>query len=685
MVSDTGRPPTPVRRRRRRRLAAAIAVASCAPGLAFLPAATARRADPTAASAPTPTPAPTQASAKPGRAGAKPAPSSQPVAPAAATSPAPAASPSARRAHEQAAAETTPGTDPTRRQERIRQRETARAQAGAGAQSAEGQEAGVQPAVTTPDSSAARKHGGGHHKEGSSEGKHGREPHRGKGRSGKGTGSGSTGSGEGAGGNEPPATTPALVASVQTPALVSAPVATPAVATAPVHATSAPAGASTTPAVGHAPRRAKRSRRARAGAHATTPAVAGLVPAAATTSAATPKRTPPRARKGAPNSKAAASSPLVTTITKIVDVVPTPIRGLIAALLALAIALAVRSRVSALRARRLERQRAQLLEDVGLLQAALLPVPPARLGPVATSVAYQPAAGPGAGGDFYDVFALDDGQLAIIVGDVSGHGRQALPHTALVRFTLRAYLEAGLSPRDAVQTAGAVLERQLGGAFATVVAATYNPRERLLVYSCAGHPPPLVLPAHADAGSVPPVTICASPPIGVGMRTGTRQTVIAVPGGAQICFHTDGVTEARVGSELFGAERLVETLTELGPSASAPALLERVAARADARPDDMAACMLHIEGEDEAPTVLVEELELDRQEASSARAERFLLACGVEREDVADVLRSAASAAGRVGTIVLEVRRGEGSPEVSLRREHLAYIHARRGDVGVAL
>src|ERR1700720_2515619 len=127
---------------------------------------------------------------------------------------------------------------------------------------------------------------------------------------------------------------------------------------------------------------------------------------------------------------------------------------------------------------------------VGLLNDALLPVPPARLGPARPSVAYQPAAGPGAGRVFYDVFALQDGQLGIIVGDVSGHGRQALPHTALLRFTVRAYLEAGLSPRSAMQTAGAVLERQLGDAFATVVAATYHPRDRLLVYACAGHPPP---------------------------------------------------------------------------------------------------------------------------------------------------------------------------------------------------
>ena len=305
------------------------------------------------------------------------------------------------------------------------------------------------------------------------------------------------------------------------------------------------------------------------------------------------------------------SSQIVRTITRIVSVVPTLVWTLIGVLLALALALAVRSRLAALRARRLEQQRGELLEDVGLLQAALLPLPPARLGPVGTSAAYRPADGPGAGGDFYDVFALEDGQLAVIVGDVSGHGRQALPHTALVRFTLRAYLEAGLSPRAAVQTAGAVLERQLGGSFATVVVATYQPRERTLIYACAGHPPPLVL----GSQSIAPITVCSSPPIGAGMRTGTRQTVVSVPGRSQVCFHTDGVTEARVGGELFGAERLARTLAVLGPGATASALLDRVAEETDARPDDMAACLLGVEGGAAAPVVLLEELELDREEA----------------------------------------------------------------------
>jgi hypothetical protein len=250
-----------------------------------------------------------------------------------------------------------------------------------------------------------------------------------------------------------------------------------------------------------------------------------------------------------------------------------------------------------------------------------------------------------------------------------------------VRFTLRAYLEAGLSPRDAIQTAGAVLERQLGGVFATVVVATYEPRERVMTYSCAGHPPPLVLGAPSDARSLAPITICTSPPIGVGMRTGARQTRISLPGRAQVCFYTDGVTEARIDSELFGVERLESALSELGPQASAPALLDRVAECVDARPDDMAACVLSVAGGEEPPAVLAEELELDRPQASSTRTASFLRACGVGEAQAAEAIRSASTAAGRAGTVVLEVRHGERAPEVTIRRDQLAYLHARRDEV----
>jgi hypothetical protein len=389
---------------------------------------------------------------------------------------------------------------------------------------------------------------------------------------------------------------------------------------------------------------------------------------------------PSRPAKSAKRARAKAAQPaLVKTITRIVGVVPTPVRILIAVLVALALALAVRSRLAAVRTRRLVRQRGQLLEDVGVLQAALLPVPPARLGPVGTSVAYRPADGPGAGGDFYDVFALENGQLGVIVGDVSGHGREALPHTALVRFTVRAYLEAGMSPRKALQTAGGVLERQLGGSFATVVAATYHPRERTLTYASAGHPPPIVLGDRArpdTAGAIAPITACSAPPIGAGMRTGTRETVVSVPGPARLCFHTDGVTEARIGEDLYGAERLTAALGSLEREASAAGLLDSVAEQTDARPDDMAACLLRVEDGAGAPAILLEELELDRESAAGGRAERFLQACGVEPVEAAEIMRSARARLEQRDTALLELRFGEGGPLVSLRDDNVIHTAA---------
>lgn len=412
-----------------------------------------------------------------------------------------------------------------------------------------------------------------------------------------------------------------------------------------------------------------------AGAHQTSAVKAAAEAATGSAGAAAPHRTAARDRRRQQNAGGSQQShlpPVVRTITRIVSVVPSPLRVVIAALAALALALAARSRIAARATRRLEQQRRALLQDVGLLQAALLPRSPQRLGPVGASTAYRPANGPAAGGDFYDLFVLEDGRLAAIVGDISGHGRQALPHTALTRFTLRAYLEAGFSPRQALQTAGAALERQLGDSFATVAIATYQPRERRLTYACAGHPPPLVL------GSTPygAVTAASAPPIGAGMRTGTRQTVISLPGAATICLHTDGVTEARVGSQLYGAPRLTRALDELGPDASASDLLDRVAAQTDAQPDDMAACLLRLSGGEQPPRTLLEELQLDAAQAGSARTEQFLLACGVAAAQVPAVVSAARAEALRGGSALLEVRAREGAagPEARVRPDNVAAI-----------
>jgi hypothetical protein len=278
--------------------------------------------------------------------------------------------------------------------------------------------------------------------------------------------------------------------------------------------------------------------------------------------------------------------------------------------------------------------------------------------------------GRGAGGDFYDVFALEAGQLAVIVGDVSGHGREALPHTALIRFTVRAYLEAGLGPAAALRTAGTVLERQLGGSFATVLAAVYHPRERTLTFAAAGHPPPVVLgepTASAPASTVAPVTACSAPPIGAGMPTGTRETVIALPGPTRVCVYTDGVTEARVGEDLFGDARLSRTLQALPEDVGAAELLDSVAAQTTARPDDMAACLLHVHGGSGAPAIVRERLELDMQAIGDERARRFLLACGVAPAEATASLERARRELADAPTVSLSLSYDDGAPLVSVR------------------
>jgi serine phosphatase RsbU (regulator of sigma subunit) len=395
-----------------------------------------------------------------------------------------------------------------------------------------------------------------------------------------------------------------------------------------------------------------------------------LGPAASPASRSTPTHGKPAARHAA---KAHKSSPLVTTVTRIIGVIPTSLWLLIAALALAAAAFATTSRLSARRARRLDRQRRGLLEDVGLLQAALLPELPERVGPVRTTASYRPASGPGAGGDFYDVFALEEGKIAVIVGDVSGHGRDALPHTTLLRYTLRTYLEADLSPREALRAAAPALERQLGGSFATVVLATFDPRERLLTYACAGHPHPLLTGMAHDA----PIIACSAPPIGAGRPTGTRQTVVMVPGATVACFYTDGVIEARTGGELYGQGRLAGALDGLGAEPTAASLLDSVRDGTDRRPDDMAACLLGISGGEGSPEIVSEQIELDGREAGRNRTRRFLLAAGVPEQRVAEVLDSARAIAADHGSALLELKLGDGPLHMTLTHDNIAPLRAR--------
>ena len=317
------------------------------------------------------------------------------------------------------------------------------------------------------------------------------------------------------------------------------------------------------------------------------------------------------------------------------------------------------------------RQFEALLQELRLLQRALLPAVPTDL-PI--SVAHRPTNGAAAGGDFYDVFALPGDRVGLILGDMSGHGPDALARTTLVRHTLRAYLEAGLEPRKVLKVGSDTLAGHLDDGFATVTVAIHDPATSRFTYASAGHPPPIV--AGMDE-PFEPVIACSAPPLGIGEPSGFRQSTFTLTRGARACLYTDGVTEARIDGTLLRADRFQRALAELPADADADALLASVVAMADEITDDIAVCLVSSGGDAPVSGPRIEELEVDEHEVGDS-LERFLRACGVPLADVPGVLREAGEAARREGSVTVRVRANDFRPGVDVLPGNVVRLPERR-------
>jgi stage II sporulation SpoE-like protein len=203
-----------------------------------------------------------------------------------------------------------------------------------------------------------------------------------------------------------------------------------------------------------------------------------------------------------------------------------------------------------------ERQRVEL-ETARRIQSSILPELPPRLAGVDIAHAYLPASE--VGGDFYDVLALEDGRLALAVGDVAGHGVSSglimsMAKSALaVQVTFNPDVAAVFNTlnRTVYQTARKRL-------LATLCYALLDPRRMELVYASAGHLFPYRINA---AGRVEALESIAYP-LGVrGELNVEARTARLAPGDTLFLF-SDGLIEARrEGSEeLFGFDRLEQSL-----------------------------------------------------------------------------------------------------------------------------
>ncbi len=111
-----------------------------------------------------------------------------------------------------------------------------------------------------------------------------------------------------------------------------------------------------------------------------------------------------------------------------------------------------------------------------IMQQALLPDGPRRIEGHEVGTCYVPAAvGREIGGDWWDVLPLPDGRVALVVGDVSGHGVHVAPSMAKLRHSIDGVLTHGAEPAEAVTAASRLLETNRPGSYASAFVSIYDP------------------------------------------------------------------------------------------------------------------------------------------------------------------------------------------------------------------
>ena len=163
-------------------------------------------------------------------------------------------------------------------------------------------------------------------------------------------------------------------------------------------------------------------------------------------------------------------------------------------------------------------------------------------------------------GDYYDAIPLADEKIALVVGDVAGHGVAQALYTAETRALLHHLLRRDPDPATALRDVNELLERDMVlGEFMSMFVGILDAPSRTLVYASAGHNPPLL--CRAGGGGVE--ELVRTGPLLAAME-GSEYRVsdpISLSAGDVLVLYTDGLFEARdAEDELYGEERLRDSL-----------------------------------------------------------------------------------------------------------------------------
>ncbi len=230
--------------------------------------------------------------------------------------------------------------------------------------------------------------------------------------------------------------------------------------------------------------------------------------------------------------------------------------------------------VAAERQRRAEAERLARTLQRTLLPPALPTVPGLR-----AAAAYHTASVDEVGGDFYDLFPLDDGRWAFFLGDVCGKGAAAAALTSLTRYTLRAAAIYDPDPCTALTNLDSVLKGEYQGdapRFCTAVFGVLDAASDgsfTITVAGGGHPPALAL--RAD-GTVESISTTGGQLIGLLPDPQFVQATTRLAPGDALLLYTDGLTEARTADgRMLGEEGLIRHLSAQG-FAGADSLLATV-------------------------------------------------------------------------------------------------------------
>ncbi|KRD19391.1 MULTISPECIES: SpoIIE family protein phosphatase [unclassified Streptomyces] len=226
-------------------------------------------------------------------------------------------------------------------------------------------------------------------------------------------------------------------------------------------------------------------------------------------------------------------------------------------------------------ARRYSRER----ETALALQRSLLPRTLPRTAAVEAASRYLPAARAGVGGDWFDVIPLSGMRVAMVVGDVVGHGVQASATMGRLRTAVRTLADIDLAPDELLTHLDDLVVRlseEAGGegspgeVGATCLYAVYDPVSRRCSLARAGHPPPVLL---RPDGTPRRIELPAGPPLGVGGLP-FESAELEVAEGSVLAFYTDGLTESRERDADAGHRLLREALAD--PSDSLDETCDRI-------------------------------------------------------------------------------------------------------------